>query len=257
MKPKSSTSDQLAVLTDAATEINAAHQRVIGAVGAALEHAHEAGRLLCEIKQQMPHGQFGPWVKQSCAFAGSTARLYMRIHREWARLPRPENANALALSLGQARKLLTALRRADTATPLSDLLRVDPRLIPPAGHMLLGVCPRGGVIWIERAGAESGEYYFATYMRGVGDEHSTVEGTIRPIVPEAVAYFLSMMVPAPTLDCVRWETVTVRESTAARRSNPWLFHSEKEYMRDFVLGKRGRQHAAQINQWADALAAAD
>ena len=90
-----------------AAQINAAHERAQGAVRDALGHAAEAGRLLIDAKRQLPHGQFGAWMAEHCAFARTTASLYMRVARQW-----PELQGALrsgnALPLREAQRLLAA-----------------------------------------------------------------------------------------------------------------------------------------------------
>ena len=46
---------------------------------AARAHAIRVGKLLIQIKAEVPHGQFGDWVKQN--FKGRNAAEYMRLAR--------------------------------------------------------------------------------------------------------------------------------------------------------------------------------
>ena len=42
----------------------------------------EIGRRMCEAKELLPHGEFGPWVKQT-GFSTSTANNYMRLYEAY------------------------------------------------------------------------------------------------------------------------------------------------------------------------------
>lgn len=98
-------------LADLATDVNTAHARAVEAAGAALAHARDAGRALLDAKAQLPHGAFGPWLRESCpAIARSTVSLYMRVARRWPELAaRVENDNALPLR--EAQRLLAGPRQ--------------------------------------------------------------------------------------------------------------------------------------------------
>jgi hypothetical protein len=45
----------------------------------ALQHALNAGQMLSEVKAQLPHGQFGPWVRAHIDVGEREARNYMRL----------------------------------------------------------------------------------------------------------------------------------------------------------------------------------
>ena len=45
----------------------------------AVMHAWQCGKYLCEIKQQLPHGEFGNWLKQNWVMESKTAYRYMEI----------------------------------------------------------------------------------------------------------------------------------------------------------------------------------
>ncbi len=94
-------------LENLAGEINNHHRACEQAVGTALEHAIGAGELLAEVKSQLPHGAFGPWLKESFAGSDRTARAYMRVARHRGELE-AKTAGSAVLSLGGALTELTA-----------------------------------------------------------------------------------------------------------------------------------------------------
>lgn len=48
-----------------------------------LHDAIEIGRRMVEAKEQLPHGEFGPWIKANTGYSTSKANDYMRIFREY------------------------------------------------------------------------------------------------------------------------------------------------------------------------------
>ena len=83
-----------------ASEINAAALSAGSAAKDAVQHALRAGRLLIEAKDQLPHGQWEPWLAEHCQVSPRMARAYMRLAKM---LPSLENGNDVAvLSLRQA-----------------------------------------------------------------------------------------------------------------------------------------------------------
>jgi myosin heavy subunit len=48
-----------------------------------LEYAIEIGRRLYEAKEMLPHGEWGPWLKEEVSFSQSTANNFMRIFDEY------------------------------------------------------------------------------------------------------------------------------------------------------------------------------
>lgn len=65
------------VLADTATKINAAHQKAQHHAGQAIEAAKEVGAMLLEVKKQLPHGEFLPWVSANCTVSERQAQRYM------------------------------------------------------------------------------------------------------------------------------------------------------------------------------------
>ena len=48
-----------------------------------LEQSIEIGRLLCEAKEAVPHGEWGHWLEENCAYSTSNANNLMRIYTEY------------------------------------------------------------------------------------------------------------------------------------------------------------------------------
>jgi hypothetical protein len=77
-------------LADLAARIRAEHEAAEAALKRGAEHAMNAGDLLIEVKAQLKHGQWLPWLAEHCDISERTAQLYMRLARA-----RPEiEANA-------------------------------------------------------------------------------------------------------------------------------------------------------------------
>jgi hypothetical protein len=60
-------------------EIRKAHADVQDAAKTAAQRAIDAGHLLIEAKELVPHGEWLPWLRENCALAERTAQLYMKI----------------------------------------------------------------------------------------------------------------------------------------------------------------------------------
>ena len=45
-----------------------------------LEQSIEIGRLLCEAKETVPHGEWGHWLEENCDYCTSNANNLMRIY---------------------------------------------------------------------------------------------------------------------------------------------------------------------------------
>lgn len=68
-------------------------------------HIREAGRLLVEAKDRVPHGQWLSWLSRHCGLEESTAQLYMRIHSNWGYLEIRIGDPSL-ITVREARRLL-------------------------------------------------------------------------------------------------------------------------------------------------------
>lgn len=75
-------SDQLTghnYLSALAADIRALHASVRRSAEQAARDAIEAGKLLIEAKQELPHGQWEAWLRDHATISPRTARRYMRI----------------------------------------------------------------------------------------------------------------------------------------------------------------------------------
>ena len=64
-------------LNDLANGIKSAHAGAMRNASAALDYARQAGELLMQAKQSLPHGAFGAWVQQNCDVSLRQAQRYM------------------------------------------------------------------------------------------------------------------------------------------------------------------------------------
>lgn len=65
-----------------AKQINEMHAQYAGASKMTLDLAQQIGQKLIDVKASLKHGQFMPWVKDNCAFAYNTAKLYMNAAKK-------------------------------------------------------------------------------------------------------------------------------------------------------------------------------
>jgi hypothetical protein len=71
------------------TEINRLHRLVTEATQTSLQYSIEIGTMLIEVKKEVKHGEWEPWLCKNCPdISDRTARMYMRFAK-------PENAKKL------------------------------------------------------------------------------------------------------------------------------------------------------------------
>lgn len=80
-----------------------------------VERDRDRGELLILVKNQLPHGEFGPWVQANCIFSYRSARQAMRIAARWPELE-SKMANPANLTVDEATKLL-ADSKGDASIP--------------------------------------------------------------------------------------------------------------------------------------------
>ena len=59
-----------------AAEINALTASMLGNI-------IEIGRRMCEVKEMLPYGEFGKWIKENTGYSSSTANNFMRLFQEY------------------------------------------------------------------------------------------------------------------------------------------------------------------------------
>ncbi len=105
--PALSTSPTETSLTDLAARIQAAHEAATTSMRRGCEHAINAGRLLIEAKNQVPHGQWLHWLKKHCQVSERMAQHYMTLARHFEANPQ----RVADLPMRQAIKVITAPER--------------------------------------------------------------------------------------------------------------------------------------------------
>ena len=89
-----------ASLTQLAEQINAEHEATEATARASIQHARAAGELLGQVKAQVGHGNWLPWLREHCQFSERTARRYMQISDQWADLANRTRVADLSLREG-------------------------------------------------------------------------------------------------------------------------------------------------------------
>lgn len=91
---------------ESATEINRRHQFAKEMAEAAVEHAIECGKLLLQVKRELPHGEFRVWIERNCEFKPSTATRYMTAAKQ----------NATGVAFSSLRSLFPSGERSNNAS---------------------------------------------------------------------------------------------------------------------------------------------
>jgi hypothetical protein len=68
-------------LASIATQINTLHRIIEDSLRQSVQDAIRVGRLLSEMKDNLKHGDFLPWVKLNCRFSERTAYNYIALHQ--------------------------------------------------------------------------------------------------------------------------------------------------------------------------------
>ncbi len=113
-------------ITTLASAINTEHRKAQESSQAAIDHAHEAGRLLVEAKATVAHGEGGAWLEANFQGSERTARGYMRLANNWEAIAAKRQTSA-DLSIDGALQLLSAPK--DTPKPKPDWLPTDPDVL--------------------------------------------------------------------------------------------------------------------------------
>lgn len=230
------------------------HEAASTAARSALGHALEAGRLLSEARAVIPHGGWESYVRDECDIAPRTASLYLRLHRNRARLPNRQRA--AELSVRQAARLLER-PRAKAALPAvaaepADELRLRVPEWYRAGHFHNGRHPSGWIfnVWPHPSGEP---WVHAVTLDPIGnsrpDGNMIAAGPKHGVRIDAVLRVLGMQTtvngmplladPAWTIE--RWECDS-RAIVAGPDWNPFLFTDQADYCRR-GLGIETRQAA--------------
>ena len=92
-------------LSDLADKIRSSHEQVVTSLQRAVDHARQAGQLLCEAKECVSHGQWQDWLEEHFAdqISDRTARKYMQLSNDWDKVTMMAKRHSCAvLSMQQA-----------------------------------------------------------------------------------------------------------------------------------------------------------
>jgi hypothetical protein len=97
-------------LDELARTINAEHKLFGQQLQSSVAHARRAGELLLQVKQQVGHGHWLPWLKTNLTFSERTAQDYIRVARRWDELIGSNPQRVADLTYREAVKLLADRR---------------------------------------------------------------------------------------------------------------------------------------------------
>src|SRR5215212_6139315 len=151
-----------------AERINAEHRACETAVNSALTHAMNAGGMLEEAKASLPHGAFGPWLKENFAGSDRTARVYMRVHSHREVLEAKRQTSA-TLSLDGALRALSAPKDGPRPERPATLEEMEARVedaLSKARAGALGIAESFDAIHRGRGWVHAGYASFEDYVTG-------------------------------------------------------------------------------------------
>lgn len=126
--------NNITLLNDLASEINAAASAATGAFNDGFNHAIRAGNLLIEAKRQHKHGDWGAWMQTNLKFKPRTAQLYMQVAKNSD--PLEQNRNTVAdFSLRGAIKQISKPRQPERS-PVENC-GVEPERATPHRHLTI------------------------------------------------------------------------------------------------------------------------
>jgi hypothetical protein len=234
-----STGSMTVIAEQLAGRIRAAHQAASTAAQTALGHALEAGRLLAEAREAVPHGGWLDYVA-SCGIADRTASLYMRLHRHRDRLE--DRQRVADLSVRQAARLLAEPKaKAEAAAVIEgSIIGEAPAWYRP-GHRHAGTHPSGAcfMVWPHPAG-EPWVHAFVLIPHDPAspDSGGLLEGPKRGIRADRLLWLFDHKRGGglPDIRDPSWvigdpQPVPPEEIAAEPGYNTWLFSSPDDYRR--------------------------
>lgn len=183
-------------LLASAGEIRRLHGEIIDAARTTLDKALRIGELLADVKESLPHGQFGPWCAAHLPFTDRTARNYLRLHRERDRL-KTETVS----DLGEAYRLIagTAPRSPESVLHDANMGPHRPESWEPgAGQVRIGFATDGRVVVVESVAPGMTFVRYAI----VGRDRRHIEYLRRPVNRHFLRYALGLDDIDP--DAVDW-----------------------------------------------------
>ncbi len=159
-----------------APQIAAEHEAAQQHADKAIEHAKRAGALLLEVKAQLDHGQFLPWIDDHLNVSRRQVQRYMRA--------------------AQGKPMTARRLKSDTVSHLPDWL-------PEAGQ--LASADLGNDAWIEvQARAHAPEYFQFLIINGFNADY-TRRGLRPEHVEEMILNTLPRMLAGDGPPCFDWQ----------------------------------------------------
>jgi len=228
-----------AVAEQLAGRIRAAHQAASTAAQTALGYAFDAGRLLAEAREDVPHGGWGDYV-EGCGMPARTASLYMRLHRNRDRLA--DRQRVADLSVRQAARLLAEPKETAAAALVVEgsIIGEAPAWYRP-GHRHAGKHPSGAcfMVWPHPAGEPWVHTFFVIpHDPASPDSGGLLGGPKRGIRVDRLLWLFDFKRGGglPDMRDPTWligdpQPVTPEEIAAEPDFNTWLFSGADDYRR--------------------------
>jgi hypothetical protein len=169
-------------LSALADQINDQHDRAIQHVKSALEHARQAGELLLQAKQQIPHGGWLTWLSANCRVSPRQAQKYLKVAKNWQAIVKNDATSHLTID-----EAITTPRD----EPLSGRGAWNDKLasITP-GKMLAGMFENGFVLVFDSSKHPGYFHCYEFYFSSISDAGQAQE-TRRPMLPRGIAHLLT------------------------------------------------------------------
>ncbi|MGO9446314.1 MAG: hypothetical protein ACLPXB_16290, partial [Thiobacillaceae bacterium] len=165
-------------LADMAAEINREHVLAVSHAERAIDHAKKVGKLLIEVKDSLPHGEYLPFVKRNLAVSVRQAQRYV------------DAAMGKGVSFPQLAHL-----KCDIMSYLPPPPKATPYIIrgPACAFAQMG----GGCLLAQESATHPGFYDVAFLGPADPDGLSYVDVTERPVLADGVEQSMRLMLPEP------------------------------------------------------------
>ena len=151
----------LEIINDLASKIHELHTAAQAHAETAIKHAAEAGKLLLDLKQRLPHGQFSAYVSKNMSISIRQCQRYMSAAR------------------GKSKQVLSdMIVKSDTMSHLAMEKRREIFLPFPGWAYVLLDKEREDLLALVEPAAGYPEYFFVTVYQP-GSDHS--KQTVRPV----------------------------------------------------------------------------
>lgn len=168
-----STTAETVSLSALADQINEQHSQATRHATTAIEHARQAGELLSQAKQQIPHGDWLTWLASNCNVSPRQAQRYLKVANNWQAITKNDATSYLTIDDAIA---LTAPKRNET---IAEAWTAKIESLP-LGRLLFGDF-RHGFVTIFQSSRHPGYYHFYSYFMSSEFEGGEAQETRRPM----------------------------------------------------------------------------